>query len=96
VSWRSSPAPGLCSIEQPTITGIAATGEITTPYRHSTRKEGKAIVVDILSSRRKTDRKVLNWVMRPGEEHGRNLLTDRRLSIEDYLAFMDGDFGSIT
>lgn len=95
VRWCSSPAPGLCSIEQPTITGIAETGTITTPYRYSSRKEDKAIVVDILSSRRKADRKVLNWVLRPGEEYGRNRLTGRRLSIEDYLAFFDGDCGSI-
>jgi hypothetical protein len=94
VQFRSSPAPGMASAEQPMITGIAETGTITTPYEHSAGKEIKAIVVDILSSRQKTDRKVLDWVLRPGQEYGENRVTGQQLTLEDYLAFFDGDFRS--
>jgi hypothetical protein len=89
------PAPGMCSAEQPTITGIAESGTVTTPYKYSAGKEIKAIVVDILSSRRKTDRKVLNWVLRPGKEYGQNRVTGQQLTLDDYLAFFDGDFSKI-
>jgi hypothetical protein len=96
VQFRSWPAPGVASAEPPTITGIAETGTITTPYEHSARKEIKSIVVDILSSRQKTDRKVLNWVLRPGQEYGQNRVSGQRLTLDDYLAFFDGDFRSTT
>jgi hypothetical protein len=94
VQFRGSPAPGMASAEQPTITGIAESGTITTPYRYSARKEIKAIVVDILSSRQTTDRKVLDWVLHPGKEYGKNRVTGQQLTLADYLAFFDGDFRS--
>ncbi len=92
VEFRKTPAPGMCSIDQPTITGIAKTGTVTTVWRRDDEIATRELIVDILSSRQNTDLRVLNWVLRTGQEYGKYLKTNQNLTLENYLAFFDGDF----